>query len=64
MITLNEIWKLSPQAFTFVVERDHRLAVTSKRVYNGTGKDGSKEVTRITPTIYPMCGPVLEVEIK
>ena len=46
------------------MERDHRLAVTNKRVYNGTGKDGSKEVTRITPTIYPMCGPVLEVEIK
>lgn len=64
MITLHELWKLSPQAFTFIVERDHRLAVTGKREYNGTGKDGQREVTRITPTIYPMFGPVLEVEIK
>lgn len=64
MITLHEVWALSPQAFTFVVERDHRLAVTNKHVYDGTGKEGKQEVTRITPTIYPMCGPVLEVEIK
>lgn len=64
MITLHEVWELSPQAFTFVVERDHRLAVTNKHVYDGTGKEGKLEVTRITPTIYPMCGPVLEVEIK
>ena len=64
MITLHEVWALSPQAFTFVVERDHRLAVTNKHVYDGTGKEGKLEVTRITPTIYPMCGPVLEVEIK
>ena len=64
MITLHEVWELSPQAFTFVVERDRRLAVTNKHVYNGTGREGSREVTRITPTIYPMCGPVIEVEIK
>ena len=64
MITLHEVYELSPQAFTFVVERDHRLAVTNKHVYDGTGKEGKLEVTRITPTIYPMCGPVLEVEIK
>ena len=64
MITLHEVWALSPQEFTFVVERDHRLAVTNKHVYDGTGKEGKLEVTRITPTIYPMCGPVLEVEIK
>ena len=64
MVTLHEVWELSPQAFTFVVERDHRLAVTNKHVYDGTGKEGKLEVTRITPTIYPMCGPVLEVEIK
>ena len=63
-MTLHEIWALSPQAFTFIVERDNHLAVTSKQEYRGTGPKGNCEVTRITPPIYPMHGPVLEVEIK
>lgn len=64
ILKLHDLWKVSPQAFVFIVERDERLMVTSKREYNGTGKDGERAVTRVTPTIYPMHGPTLEVEIE
>ena len=64
-MTLQEIYKvLSSEAFLFIVERDSRGSVLSRQVYRGYGAKGSFTVTRITPTIYPMHGPVLEVEIK
>ena len=64
-MTLLEIYKLlSHDAFLFIVERDARAGVTSRQIYHGRGSKGSWIVTRITPTIYPMHGPVLEVEIK
>ena len=63
-MTLLDVFKiLSHEAFCFIVERDKRGSVISRQVYRGMGSKSSWIVTKITPTIYPMHGPTLEVEI-
>lgn len=60
---LKELWKVSPQAFTFVVERDEDFNKVASHEYRGSGTDGEREVFRVLPTKYPMYAHVLEVEL-
>lgn len=63
-MTLAEICSITDSsAWIMIVKRNNRGAVTSREFYNGIGRN-DWQVTRITPTIYPMWGPTLEVEIK
>lgn len=62
-MTLKELYKVSPQAFIFVVERDDDFSKISSHEYHGHGPDGEREVFRVLPTKYPMYAHVLEVEL-
>ena len=63
-MTVNELYRVSPQAFLFIVERDADLNVTARHEYKGGKADGAKKVARVTPTKYPMYAHVLEVEVE
>lgn len=63
-MTLKELWFLSPQAFTFIVERDEDFNKISSREYVGGREDGDRRVVRLLPTSYPMYKHVLEVELE
>ena len=61
---LKELWRLSPQASTFIVYRDDGIHETRREEYHGDKTNGERTVERITPTSYPMMKHVLEVELK
>lgn len=61
-MTVYELWKVSPQAFMYLVERNESLEVTRREEYRGSGKSGELTVSRVTPALYSMVKHVLEVE--
>lgn len=61
---LKELWRLSPQAHVFIVQRGDGIHETSRQEFNGEHALGERTVARITPTAYPMYKHVLEVELK
>lgn len=65
-MTLGELYRVSPWATIFVVQRESATDthIKGQWEYKGTNDIAGRQVTRINATRYPMYASVLEVEIE
>lgn len=61
---LYDLYKVSPWASIFIVERDSDCNIKERHEYNGTYDIANRQVVRINAAKYPMYASVLEVEIN
>lgn len=62
MLTIQELWRVSPQSFIFIRNRDG--SVTEYKGHRLSATDSVGEVIKVEAKKYPMYDSVLEVTMK